>query len=148
MKQCIDCAAEGITTKRKIALNRNGTPVPGARCRAHHKARMLRTRDMSWEKRLMLLYNITADEYWQIYEYQGGRCYICERATGTGRRKLSVDHDHKNGLVRGLLCAPCNRDVLGHLRDDVEALLRAIRYLTDPPAFDVIGHRAVPEREI
>lgn len=146
-RTCIDCAREGITSQRKIALNRNGTPVPGARCRAHHKARMLHTRGVAWEKRLMMLYGITVEEYWAIYYHQDGKCYICQRATGA-RKKLSVDHDHKTGFVRGLLCAPCNRDVLGHLRDDAAALQRAVRYLKEPPAFDIIGQRAVPEREI
>ncbi|WP_424923390.1 endonuclease VII domain-containing protein [Actinocrispum wychmicini] len=64
---------------------------------------------------------------------QGGRCAICQRATGRGKR-LAVDHNHATGEVRGLLCKPCNRDVLGHLRDDVSAFERAIVYLTDPPA--------------
>lgn len=96
---------------------------------------------------MMLLYGLSAAEYWAIYEYQNGKCYICERAKGTGKRRLSVDHDHETGLVRGLLCLPCNRDILGHLRDSVAALLRAIRYLTNPPAFDVIGHRPVPNGE-
>lgn len=95
----------------------------------------------------MLLYGLTAEEYWLIYAAQGGVCYICRRANGA-RKRLSVDHDHKTGFIRGLLCAPCNRDVIGHLRDDVEALQRAIDYLIYPPAFEVVGHRAVPEREI
>ncbi|MGH7867573.1 MAG: endonuclease domain-containing protein, partial [Candidatus Dormibacteraceae bacterium] len=37
------------------------------------------------------------------------------------------------------LCKPCNRDVLGHLRDDPAALQRAIDYLTNPPARAVLG---------
>jgi hypothetical protein len=72
-----------------------------------------------------------------LYEAQGGRCYICQRATGA-RRRLAVDHNHATGEVRGLLCKPCNRDVLGHLRDNTEALQRAIDYLTNPPARRVL----------
>lgn len=101
---------------------------------------------MSWEKRLILIYGITAAEYWAIYEFQGGKCYICQRATGT-RKRLSVDHCHKTGVIRGLLCSPCNRDVLGHLRDCIESLKRAIRYLRWPPAINVIGRRIVPDFE-
>jgi len=77
-------------------------------------------------------YGITQAEYEALYLFQGGRCAICWRATGKSKR-LSVDHDHKTGEVRGLLCSPCNRGVLGHLRDDVLALERAIRYLQAPP---------------
>lgn len=92
----------------------------------------------------MATYGITADEYWSIYEWQGRTCYICRRANGTGRKKLSVDHDHITGYVRGLLCGPCNRDVVGHLRDDPAAFLRGASYLDSPPAFNVIGQRVAP----
>lgn len=129
---CKDCIAEGITTYRKPVV-RNGKPVPGNRCTTHWRARKSTTRDTAWERRLKAVYGITAEQYWAIYEYQGGKCYICERATGV-RKKLSVDHCHETGFIRGLLCGPCNRDVLGHLRDSVKALWRAITYLIFPPA--------------
>lgn len=76
-------------------------------------------------------YGITREDYWNLYHFQGGVCFICRRATGKTRR-LTVDHDHKTGLVRGLLCRPCNT-FLGHLRDEIEAFGRASEYLTDPP---------------
>lgn len=90
----------------------------------------------------MATYGITAEQYWQIYEFQGGCCYICQRAKGTGRKRLSVDHCHETGLVRGLLCHPCNRDVLGHLRDEKDAFLRGWHYLDTPPA-QLAGVRVV-----
>lgn len=145
-RRCVDCDVEGVTTLRKIALTRAGNPVPGPRCTTHHRARRIKTRDMSWEKRLLVIYGITPDEYWAIYAHQGGVCYICRRANGS-KKKLSVDHDHRTGIVRGLLCSPCNRDVLGHLRDCIDALQRAIRYLLEPPAVQVIGYRIVPNFE-
>jgi hypothetical protein len=98
---------------------------------------------MTWEQRILAIYGITAEEYWAIYQAQDGRCYICRKGTGA-RKRLSVDHDHESGEIRGLLDQPCNRNVLGHLRDDVQALQRAIDYLTHPPARKVIGFRVVP----
>lgn len=126
--RCKDCLEEGISTCRK-------TPYPGPRCNSHHRARRLTTRNMSWERRLLLIYGITADQYHAIYKYQGGKCFICQRATGA-RKRLSVDHCHKTGTVRGLLCQPCNKSVLGHLRDDTAAFERAIDYLDNPPAVE------------
>jgi len=85
----------------------------------------------------MARYGLTPEQYWALYEAQGGVCYICERATGKVRR-LAVDHDHQTGYVRGLLCKPCN-SILAHARDDVQFLQRAVWYLSYPPAHKVIG---------
>jgi hypothetical protein len=71
-------------------------------------------------------------------QVQGGRCYICRRATGA-RKRLAVDHDHTTGEVRGLLCSTCNFKVIGHLREEVAAFERCIEYLTNPPARQVLG---------
>jgi hypothetical protein len=92
----------------------------------------------------MQVYGITADEYWAIYRFQLGRCFICERATGA-RKRLSVDHCHKTGLVRGLLCSTCNSRVLGHARDDIAFFDRCIDYLNQPPAVRIIGERITPD---
>lgn len=135
-RSCVDCADEGITTSRKA-------PHPGPRCATHHRAKRTVRRSENAETRWKNVYGITADEYWRIYKYQGGTCFICQRATGV-RKRLSVDHCHETGIVRGLLCSTCNSRVLGHLRDEIEAFERAIDYLNEPPATRIIGHRVVP----
>src|SRR5690606_17158325 len=109
----------------------------------HHREKLRNRRNYSHERHIAETYGITSEEYWAIYEAQGGCCAICQRATGT-RKKLSVDHDHVSGEVRGLLCTACNRNVLGHARDDIAFFERAIRYLNEPPARGVIGCRIVP----
>lgn len=115
---------------------------PGPRCLACHRAIVKIRKDLAHEKRVQKIYGLEPGDYQRIYEFQGGKCYICRRATGASRR-LSVDHDHKTGKVRGLLCRPCN-DVLGHLRDDPWAVRRALDYLSRPPA-DHLGIDAVHE---
>ena len=137
-KPCFDCEAEGITTKRKT------TGVRPPLCATHRRARKRARRDYSHEKHVWETYGITYDEYWAIYRAQNGVCAICERARGL-KKKLSVDHCHATGMVRGLLCQKCNRDILGHLRDDVAAFYRAINYLEQPPAVRVIGTRITPD---
>lgn len=118
---------------RPIVVDKNGKPLPGPRCATHKRARRDELRTKTHAKRVEQVYGITHEFYWELYEFQGGKCYICERATGK-TKKLAVDHDHDTNEVRGLLCGPCNQGVIGHLHNSIEALERAIEYLKDPPA--------------
>lgn len=131
-RQCIDCPPPTEQRKRPA-------PYPGPRCASHDREVTTARRAKARESRIQRTYGITEEQYQAIYDAQGGCCYICRRAKGTGKKRLSVDHDHQTGHVRGLLCKPCNRDVLGHLRDSPAALRRAAEYLEIPPAFGVIG---------
>lgn len=146
-KRCIDCVAEGISTRRKLATTKNGRLVPGPRCATHHRSKRRNRQRYSHERHILETYGITSEEYWEIYRAQGGCCYICRRAKGA-RKKLSVDHCHKTGMVRGLLCTVCNKYVLGHLRDEPEAAQRVIDYLKSPPAVAVIGVRITPDMDL
>lgn len=68
---------------------------------------------------------VTDADYWRMYREQGGRCGICNKRLYSKRYKaFAVDHDHKTGKVRGLLCTNCNTG-LGLFRDDPDALMRA-----------------------
>ena len=79
-------------------------------------------------------YGISADEYDQLLAEQGGVCKICGadnpqiKVPGKRTKNLYVDHDHKSGKIRGLLCQPCNT-VLGRMNDDPILLRRAAKYL-------------------
>jgi len=101
--------------------------------------------DAAHARHIGLTYGITSDEYQRIYQYQGGRCALCRRATGRTRR-LAVDHCHATGRVRGLCCKYCNR-LLGFARDSVDFFRRCVAYLESPPAFAVIGERVVPNHD-
>lgn len=71
-------------------------------------------------------YGLTTEQYDEMVRAQGGLCAICRKPPT--RRRLAVDHCHKTGTVRGLLCDPCNSS-LGRLGDNQEGLLRALNYL-------------------
>lgn len=71
-------------------------------------------------------YGISVADYDEMLESQGGGCYIC--GIGPVGRALDIDHDHRTGKVRGLLCSNHNR-ALGLLGDDPELLLAAHTYL-------------------
>ena len=76
-------------------------------------------------------YGITLDEYTAMYEVHGGKCAMCER----GFAVLDVDHDHKTGRVRGLLCRGCNT-LLGHVEKRAGLIERAKEYLVRQSAID------------
>jgi hypothetical protein len=99
------------------------------------------------ERHLKAKYDITIEEYEAMAKAQHGACYTCGAVPAEGQRRLAVDHDHKTGLVRGLLCGLCNR-ALGLIRGDDPTVAEALgAYLRKPPAFDVIGKRPVPKKK-
>ena len=65
-------------------------------------------------------------DYNALLEKQGGTCAIC-LAVPEGRQH-HIDHDHESGMIRGLLCGPCNM-ALGLFKDDIVRLEAAIKYL-------------------
>jgi recombination endonuclease VII len=71
-------------------------------------------------------YGITSEDYNRMFEQQDGKCAICGRVG----EKLHVDHNHKTGKVRKLLCFHCNAG-LGHFIENPKLLLRAIKYLKE-----------------
>lgn len=74
-------------------------------------------------------YGITVEDYDRMFAEQGGVCALCRRPEPDRRRKyLSVDHCHRNGNVRALLCSRCNKG-LGHFLDDPVLLRLAADYL-------------------
>ena len=83
--------------------------------------------EVQWEWRIQKRYGITADEYWQMVTDQDDKCLIC--GYKDPKKKLSIDHDHATGRVRGLLCNHCNM-AIGYLRDDPASILNAIIYLS------------------
>ena len=68
-------------------------------------------------------YNVTLEEYEKKLKEQNYCCAICNRHQSKFKRKLAVDHDHKTGKVRDLLCAGCNVDV-SVVEDRLEILLK------------------------
>lgn len=78
------------------------------------------------KRRLMKAYGMTEQQYFAIVAAQGGGCAICGRRAG--KKHLVVDHDHKTGKVRGILCSPCNVG-LGNFQEMESRLDSAINYL-------------------
>lgn len=70
-------------------------------------------------------YGLTPEELQKLLDDADGKCEICEQPP---TRWLVVDHCHKGGNVRGILCEQCNQ-ALGLFKDNPEVMQRAINYL-------------------
>jgi len=79
-------------------------------------------------KALRRHFGITPEDVISMLERQGGRCAICLTQTPGGKGTFHVDHDHRTGRVRGLLCRKCNIG-LGCFKDDWARLQSAVSYL-------------------
>lgn len=75
-------------------------------------------------------YNISAKEYTLLFKLQEGKCAVCKIHQIKLKKRLSVDHCHITGKVRGLLCPSCNTG-LGFFKNDKHNLQNAINYLID-----------------
>lgn len=77
-------------------------------------------------------YGLTVEGYNEMLSKQNGVCAICGREEYVKRKgvviPLSVDHNHKTGKIRGLLCYDCNHG-LGKFRDSPETCIAAANYL-------------------
>lgn len=94
------------------------------RQREHRARRGPLTQEQNKANNLKSFYGLTLEAYRAMLDEQGGRCGICDRHM----EKLCVDHCHKTGEVRGLLCQRCNGG-LGQFADSPDRLARAIGYL-------------------
>jgi len=75
------------------------------------------------DRRLINKYNISQLDYELLVKKQDGKCVICRKDN-----TLVVDHNHKTGNIRELLCDKCNLG-LGNFKDNIELLSNAIMYL-------------------
>lgn len=109
-------------------------------CRCNHEKKLSeftiakKTKDgrHSWCKECQsynhrsIKYNLDKDNITKILKRQRNKCSIC----GLKLDKYAIDHDHKTGKVRGILCTKCNTG-LGHFKDNLTFLLKACLYLQD-----------------
>ena len=117
--RCKECKAElardySLKNKEKISQN-------NAEWRKNNPGRYTK-RSRGY---VMKRYGITTEEYDELFLIQEGRCKICSRVS---EKALHVDHDHKTGRVRGLLCHRCNTSI-GLMEESADNLKRMIEYI-------------------
>jgi hypothetical protein len=107
---CNPCAYKDMMSKYKTAQERAG------------RRSILKNR-----------YNLTQEEYDLLLKNQNNTCAICDTKENVSKKgsifSLGVDHNHVSGKNRGLLCHRCNSGI-GHLKDSILLLKKAIKYLS------------------
>lgn len=120
----------------RVCVNCSG-PVPpernaraifcSVRCKNLERARTGAAREATRRHYFKQLYGLTVE---QVEEMAAKGCEICGTSEWTGKHaRPHVDHCHKTGRVRGILCGECNTG-LGKFRDDPALLRRAVEYLS------------------
>lgn len=129
MKYCKDCQTEKpVEEFPKQPRNKDGR---NTYCRKCHAKRVNKSPNQLANVRkaqLKKLYDTTPEYYDELFEKQKGVCAICLLPEQGKREYLCIDHDHKTGQIRGLLCHDCNIGI-GKLKDSRDLLQSAIFYL-------------------
>ena len=90
-------------------------------CRICEKERKLRGH-------LKLTYGLEYETYLEMVEEQNGRCYLCGNPPSGKSERLVVDHNHRTGEVRKLLCVTCNVQ-LAKFESDPTFIFKIANYL-------------------
>lgn len=109
------CSVCGPVHVRSRTEKRVHTPAVIYRCRTAERARI-------WARE----YGLSGDDVMDMLERQRGRCATCREPLD--QSKFRVDHCHKTGVVRGLLCNWCNL-AIGMFRDDPLRMRAAADYV-------------------
>jgi len=131
MKMCIRCKElKDLSKFENHSTSKDGKRNQCSSCR--YKIRLERepnyyNKQRNWN--LLKRYGITLEDYNQMLLDQNNVCAICQKQNDHNHKLLFVDHNHKTGALRGLLCHNCNI-ILGNAKDDPEILRAALAYLS------------------
>lgn len=132
--QCTRCRKKkGVYAFGKDPNKKNGRKSWCKKCYSAYNAQKLkeyRHNNPKYERQgnLKKNYGITLSEYDALLKKQNYCCAICGRNKKEFVRELDVDHCHKTGKIRGLLCIRCNT-MIGLAKEDADVLCKAITYL-------------------
>jgi hypothetical protein len=88
----------------------------------------VKTKQYRRTSNLRHFYGMSNKEYNLKYEQQNGCCAICDKHQSEINLALAVDHDHRDGTIRDLLCNNCNLGI-GNFQDNPDLMMKAIKYL-------------------
>jgi hypothetical protein len=128
-KFCLKCRVEGPlcsihNIRKKKVASKNGSWYCTSCDNEHQKARYAANQPSIREKRNAARYGLTVEQYRELLAKTDGKCSVC----GDKHSGMHVDHSHRTGKVRGLLCKHCNL-AIGHAKDSPARLRALAKYL-------------------
>lgn len=100
--------------------------------RKYGRDKYQRDKDRQNILRAIVKFQFNIDDFYKMLEAQNNRCAICgnleTRRFNGNITRLALDHCHKTGRVRGLLCHACNTGI-GKFNDDIELMGKAMKYI-------------------
>ncbi|WP_181726646.1 endonuclease domain-containing protein [Micromonospora provocatoris] len=136
---CADCGT--VKPVADFPRNRSDSTGYATYCKPCHNHRTRETKQRLYggdrEYHLRRRYEVGEKEFQELLAEQGGVCAICRRPDPE-----HLDHDHRTGWVRGILCFNCNGG-LGQFKDNADVLARAITYLRGTTWQRVLIHPGV-----
>lgn len=145
MKECFEC--KKILTLSDFSKDLSKKDGKSIYCRYCLRKRLKRNRknDLNFNKKrqinrkkykkteidyaLKYRYGISLEEKNRMLELQNNQCKIC-KSNQTDQKSFAVDHCHKTGKIRSLLCGRCNR-TLGIIKEDINILKAMIEYIKE-----------------
>lgn len=98
------------------------------KAKSYRKNHLQQCRDWSY-KHALKKYGLSLEDYYSIFSAQDNKCAICLKPYKDGDKRFHVDHNHKTGYNRGILCPFCNVRLLKYLMDNKTRAIGLVRYL-------------------
>jgi len=136
LKVCTKCGEEKSLSEYSHKRATGRKPGLQPRCKScakeDTKQWTILNKETQRDRYLQRTYGITENEYNAIILHQNNSCLLCNKEFSSvwGPDAPVVDHCHKHGHVRGILCNECNRG-LGYFKDNPIALRKAAKYIEE-----------------
>lgn len=98
------------------------------KCKVYYLEKKSRDPNFGRNRALKQKFGLTVETRQRLLDEQDGKCAICLKLESDSKQRFVVDHCHKTGRIRGILCSKCN-SAIGLLEENRQSILRAAAYL-------------------
>ena len=116
--------------------------------RRYRKRHPEKIRLIARRSHLRCCHGITPEDYEQLLQANGGKCWLCGTTSPGKSKHFHIDHNHITNDIRGLLCFDCNVNIVGHMEKHGVTPKMLTNYLKGTKACQVLRkHLSVSRAE-